>query len=760
MSSVIQRTLKLSNGRLSLSGVFRRVCVRFPVGSPASYVTDAKARSPFDSNIIRILRTEIDYQYDYGPPNQGVNNNVVELNCKALTLMMSSIVGRIYQLACNFDGNVYSFVRRPGTECTSVLTRTLELMLGILPTPSYDSFSIEERPGQEFIRLKRKFGEKENIKIEATMFDGCVSHPKAGDDNDGENIQLHISLLVDIYKGEGSGGLGFVCSAWPDGLEILKVYTLRSKLLSPKAHMGPNLRTQLNAKKVSSSDVVMLKDLKVRLTGKWLGQLLIQEVQYLSQVKDKVEELQSELEWMQCFLLDADGKQNKNALIRKWVSEISDLALEAEDLTETYILKVSHKRQNGILNGLKWLACFWMDAKTLHIVASQIDGLTSKISKMSSRLQTYGVRSSYDVQFSQLEMAKKLLAEQRRTYAHAQPDYIVGLEKDVAKLIEQLQEGSQKIVVAHGMGGIGKTALAREVYQNCLSQGHFVGCAWAYVSQQFNLGTVCKELLYALIPKDDKERSLINGLETSQLPGKLCEILKQTNYLDDVWTIRDWNCLEPAFPIHNTTCRSRILVTTRNPQIFSNLGAHLVSTWKAETLKQDSCWKLLENKGHFRRSDVDSWMEGVAKKMLDHCNGHPLGGVLATKKSREEWESVCENLQSHLQGDEESYSGVYDVLAMSYYDLHYNRKPCFLHMSHFPEDCQINVEKLYNLWIADGIVSSTQDRLRKKRSLEEVADNYLSQLVQKGMIQDKWMARTPMEGSIHVVFTILCEISV
>ncbi|KAK9698141.1 hypothetical protein RND81_08G084500 [Saponaria officinalis] len=486
-----------------------------------------------------------------------------------------------------------------------------------------------------------------------------------------------------------------------------------------------------------------MSSFSIESAAQWLGKLLVQEVQYLSEVCGKVEELQSELEWMQCFLLDADGKQNKNALIRKWVSEISDLALEAEDVTETYILKVSKKRHDGVLNCLKWLACFWMDASTLHEVGSQIDCLTSKISKMSSRLQTYGVRSSYDVQSSQTARTKMLLAEQRRTYSHAQPDVIVGLEPDVAKLITKLHQGQQKIVVAHGMGGIGKTALAREVYLKCLSQGHFVGCAWAYVSQQCNLGTVCKELLNQLIPKDDEEKSTINNLEVSQLPGKLFEILKRNNYLvvlDDVWTVADWKCLEPAFPIHDSSCGSKILVTTRNPQIFSSLGDDLVSTWKAETLKEDSCWELLENKGHFKRNALDSSMKEAVRKMLDHCNGHPLaivalGGVLATKKLPEEWESVCENLQTYLQGDEESYSGVYDVLAMSYYDLHYNPKPCFLHMGHFPEDYPIDVQKLYHLWIADGVVSSTQNQIGKKRSMEDIADNYLNQLVQKGMIQ-------------------------
>lgn len=110
------------------------------------------------------------------------------------------------------------------------------------PSATFNSFSVEDRPGEQFVRLRHKFSEKEDIKLEATMFDGCVSEPKAGDDADGEDIRLHISLLVDISKGEGSDGLGFVCSAWPDGLEIMKVYMLRENKLLPKAHMGPNTR--------------------------------------------------------------------------------------------------------------------------------------------------------------------------------------------------------------------------------------------------------------------------------------------------------------------------------------------------------------------------------------------------------------------------------------------------------------------------------------------------------------------------------------
>nr|GMD87124.1 transcription repressor OFP6-like [Ipomoea batatas] len=52
------------------------------------------------------------------------------------------------------------------------------------------------------------------------MFDGSISVPKSGNETS-EDVRLHISLLVDIEKKEEGGkALEFVCSAWPDSLEI------------------------------------------------------------------------------------------------------------------------------------------------------------------------------------------------------------------------------------------------------------------------------------------------------------------------------------------------------------------------------------------------------------------------------------------------------------------------------------------------------------------------------------------------------------
>ena len=89
--------------------------------------------------------------------------------------------------------------------------------------------------------MRGKFGDDEDIKIEVTMFDGYELSPKH--DSDGEDVRLHISVLVDISKGDGSNDLEFICSAWPDGLEILNVYLLRrDKKLARPPYIGPDIR--------------------------------------------------------------------------------------------------------------------------------------------------------------------------------------------------------------------------------------------------------------------------------------------------------------------------------------------------------------------------------------------------------------------------------------------------------------------------------------------------------------------------------------
>ncbi|KAJ9178948.1 hypothetical protein P3X46_010790 [Hevea brasiliensis] len=108
------------------------------------------------------------------------------------------------------------------------------------PVTKFDSFTIDERPGEQWVILKRKFARNEEIKVEATMFDGAVPIAKSGDSTK-DNVQLHITLIVNISKGNGDS-LEIMCSAWPDTIEITKFFIGTSDKMPAQAYVGPDFK--------------------------------------------------------------------------------------------------------------------------------------------------------------------------------------------------------------------------------------------------------------------------------------------------------------------------------------------------------------------------------------------------------------------------------------------------------------------------------------------------------------------------------------
>ncbi|CAM8915546.1 unnamed protein product [Rhodiola kirilowii] len=103
----------------------------------------------------------------------------------------------------------------------------------------YYSYAVDERPGEQWICLRSRFGDKENIKIEVTMFDGSPPAPKVAKDKLGEDVQRHITFVVSISKGLDGEKIEFLCSAWPDSIEIRNVAMHNPKRFPSQTYMGP-----------------------------------------------------------------------------------------------------------------------------------------------------------------------------------------------------------------------------------------------------------------------------------------------------------------------------------------------------------------------------------------------------------------------------------------------------------------------------------------------------------------------------------------
>lgn len=134
-------------------------------------------------------------------------------------------------------------------------------------------------------------------------------------------------------------------------------------------------------------------------------------------------------------------------------------------------------------------------------------------------------------------------------------------------------------------------------------------------------------------------------------------------------------------------------------------------------------------------------MENLGKEMVKHCCGLPLaivvlGGVLAKRSTLRQWQMVQQNIHWYLakgEGHHQQKQAVTNVLGFSYHDLPYKFKQCFLYLANFPEDCEINAEKLYQFWLAEGMVS--YDDRAEEETMMDVAERYLSELAQRCLVQ-------------------------
>jgi len=460
----------------------------------------------------------------------------------------------------------------------------------------------------------------------------------------------------------------------------------------------------------------------LKVVGNKLAPLIIKEYKSVVGVKKDLQELQNLAMQINSWLEEeGDGAEGN------WLKKLKDVAYDVDDVVDEFQLQAEKKDVNAdggtVSTKPKPLWLQWTAARKIKDIKKRFAEIVKQRADINAIKNN--IPDTHPARHATVELP----------LPNVDASSVIGRDREkhqiISKLVESEHQQKIKIVSIIGLGGSGKTTLAKLVFNDRNIIEDFKVRLWVHVSQEFAVQKLVEKLFEAFAENKSDHHPL------PHMSKKISEKLSEGRFLlvlDDVWTEDriQWEefmaFLNGVAPIPGST----ILLTTRSREVAVIVGS--TNHFDLPLLSPNNSWQLFQQSIIMPATGWNFKLEEVGNQIVKKCGGLPLAiKVLAcalTGKERiEEWKAMRDNSLLDAVGEE---NRLFACLKLSYFHLPSHLKPCFTICSLFPKGYMIDKEQLIDQWIAHDMIE-VEDGVDY---FEYTAHKYFNSLVHRSFLQD------------------------
>ncbi|XP_048542663.1 putative disease resistance protein RGA3 [Triticum urartu] len=460
---------------------------------------------------------------------------------------------------------------------------------------------------------------------------------------------------------------------------------------------------------------------------------LVETVTRMCGLDDDRQALERCLLAVECKLANAEEMSETNPYVKSWMKELKSVAYQADDVLDDFQYEALRRQSKiGKSTTRKVLSYITRHSPLLFRfeMSRKLKNVLKKINKLVKEMNTFGLESSVRREERQhpWRQTHSKLDETTQIFGRDDDKEVV-----VKLLLDQQDQRRVQVLPIIGMGGLGKTTLAKMVYNDQGVQQHFELKMWHCVSDNFDFIALLKSIIeLAVSGRCDMPDTI------EMLQKKLEQVIGQKRFmlvLDDVWNEDERNWEDVLKPLLCSVGGpgSVIIVTTRSQKVASIMQT--LRPHKLACLSEQDSWELFAQKAYSNGVEQEqAELVSIGRRIVNKCGGLPLalktmGGLLSSYQQVQEWKAIEENdIGDRVRGKDEIMS----ILKLSYKHLSSEMKQCFTFLAVFPKDYVIDKDRLIQLWMANGFI---QEKGTKDLTLR--GEFIFNELVWRSFLQDK-----------------------